>query len=560
MIKQFVQSVPAVFEALSGATSTMLKGIRGYCASQHINPIRIMIDSVINEDTTYQSRPLDLRNQRTYAVKTGVNSLLDIARQTYKEAVTDAYHQVTTLGEDHSLSLELKYDPQRQFYIQLSAQELEHRTLPPVFTNVFKKRGNVECQTLDLVKLNQKISDSHNEVLLMSDQAVQDLIAEIRGQMSVMFKICESIAMLDMISSFAHLAAGSDYVRPILSNVDTLAVKSGRHPIAEKVNAGRFVPNDVYATQQTRTQIVTGCNMSGKSTYIRSIALMAVMVQIGCFVPADFASFPIMHQMFARVNADDSIEANVSSFAAEMRETAFILRNIDRRSLAIVDELGRGTSTRDGLAIAIAIAEALVESRALVFFATHFRDLATILSEREGVANFHLAVDMSQPETMKMLYKIASGTVREGHYGLSLARVVTLPPDVLEYGTMVADHLQRQVEQRKRTSAALNTQRRRRLVLNLREHLVQAQKGPLNDEALNRWLKDLQREFVIRMSALNAEAIEADAQVATEDTYFDDKDGQQHAMSEESEASQPGSHRASSEDDDKERTRGSSGF
>lgn len=115
--------------------------------------------------------------------------------------------------------------------------------------------------------------------------------------------------------------------------------------------------------------------MSGKSTYIRSIALMSVMAQVGCFVPAQYASFPMVHQLFARVSMDDSIEANVSTFASEMRETAFILRNVDKKSLVVIDELGRGTSSRDGLAIAISISEALVETKALVWFATHFTDL-----------------------------------------------------------------------------------------------------------------------------------------------------------------------------------------
>lgn len=119
--------------------------------------------------------------------------------------------------------------------------------------------------------------------------------------------------------------------------------------------------------------------MSGKSTYIRSIALMSVMAQVGCFVPAQYASFPMIHQLFARVSMDDSIEANVSTFASEMRETAFILRNIDSKSLVIVDELGRGTSSRDGLAIALSISEALVETKALVWFATHFTDLGELL-------------------------------------------------------------------------------------------------------------------------------------------------------------------------------------
>jgi DNA mismatch repair protein MSH4 len=127
------------------------------------------------------------------------------------------------------------------------------------------------------------------------------------------------------------LVTTREYARPELT--DTLAIKHGRHPIREKIHLDRYIPNDVYATQQTRFQIITGCNMSGKSTYIRSIALMTIMAQIGCFVPAHYASFPIMRQLFARVSMDDNIEANVSTFASEMRETAFILRNIDKRSM-----------------------------------------------------------------------------------------------------------------------------------------------------------------------------------------------------------------------------------
>lgn len=138
----------------------------------------------------------------------------------------------------------------------------------------------------------------------------------------------------------------------------------------------RFVPNDVYATEQHRFQIITGCNMSGKSTYIRMISLLQVMAQIGCFVPAEFAAFPIIHQLFVRMSTDDSIEANMSTFSIEMREMAFILRNINARSLVIIDELGRGTSTRDGLAIALAISEALIQSNSLVWFATHFSQLS----------------------------------------------------------------------------------------------------------------------------------------------------------------------------------------
>lgn len=262
--------------------------------------------------------------------------------------------------ESYNLTLDLKYDNARQYYLTIPAFELEE-PLPDIFINCIRKRDKIECQTLDLVKLNQKITDAHNEVINMSDKTIQELISEICSEVSVLFRISEAIATLDMIAAFGQLVTTHEYCRPELT--DVLAVKSGRHPILEKIHHTKFVPNDVYAAQQSRFQIITGCNMSGKSTYIRSIALMTIMAHIGCFVPADYASFPIVHQLFARAASVDEIHANVSTFAAEMREISFILRNVDHRSLVIVDELGRGTSSTDALALAIAISEALVGGR-----------------------------------------------------------------------------------------------------------------------------------------------------------------------------------------------------
>lgn len=505
MLKQSVMLVQPVFEALTGARSVMLQEIRNLCSPDNIDPVQALISEALNDNATYASQPLDLRNQRTYAVRSGVNGLLDVARQTYKEAMTDALQHIADLGKEHHLPLQTKYDNSRQFYLRLRAEELEQRDLPAVFINVFRKKDIIECQTLDLLKRNQKISDAHTEVILMSDKAVQALINDVRQHMGPLFRICEGIAMLDMIASFAQIVTTQDYVRPQLS--ETLAIKSGRHPIREKTQEARYVPNDVYATQQKRFQIVTGCNMSGKSTYIRSVALMQVMAQIGCFVPAQYASFPIVRQLFARISLDDNIEANVSTFAAEMREAAFILRHIDGQSMAIVDELGRGTSTRDGLAIAIAIVEALVESRALVWFATHFHDLAKIVAERNGVVNLHLAVDNTEPEKMEMLYRVSSGAVQDEHYGLKLARVMPFPADVIEHAELVSTTLLQATRKKKNQGASLAIviARKRRLLLNLKEHLVQAKNGSMNNDDLTQWLKDLRREFVVRMTALEEE-------------------------------------------------------
>ena len=397
----------------------------------------------------------------------------------------------------------MKYDTARQYYIRVDASDLEERNLPDVFINVFRKKNMIECQTLDLLKWNQKIVDSHHEVLQMSDRGIQQLIDQIRQNMAPLFKISDAIALLDMIASFAQLVTTQNYCKPELTQA--LAIKNGRHPIREKIHAEKYVPNDAYATKQKRFQIVTGCNMSGKSTYIRSLALMAVMAQIGCFVPACYAAFPIFHQLFARVSMDDCIEANISTFAAEMRETAFILRNVDKRSLIIIDELGRGTSTRDGLSIAIAVAEALVDSGAFVFFTTHFRDLPKILAERNGVVNLHLSVDMGGADKMTMLYKVTGGAVEEEHYGLALAKVVDLPPDVVRIAEEVSNKLTANIEKRKKNSRTILQARRRKLILSLREQLVQAQEGNMKGKVLATWMKKLQDEFVNRMAALEAD-------------------------------------------------------
>jgi DNA mismatch repair protein MSH4 len=211
---------------------------------------------------------------------------------------------------------------------------------------------------------------------------------------------------------------------------------------------------------------------------------------------------------------DDSIEANVSTFASEMRETAFILRNIDRKSLAIIDELGRGTSTRDGLAIALSIAEALVESRAIIWFATHFRDLAQIMSECAGVVNLHLAVDMSEENTITMLYKIGEGYLKEEHYGIALARVVDLPQHILEVAEKVSKALDAQAAAKKQSSKAFALARRRKLVLGLKETLKQAENGPMGGKVLLNWLRRLQEEFIRRMDQIENDVANSDTEEA----------------------------------------------
>ncbi|KAF8543611.1 DNA mismatch repair protein Msh4 [Trichophaea hybrida] len=500
LLKQAAMCVQPVYEALAPVRSELLLAVRNLCSPDKIEPVLTLINDVINEDVSYSKSPLDLRNQRCYAIKSGVNGLLDVARQTYKEATEDVHTLVEGISKEHDLQLELRFESGRGYYFRLPSSDLEDRSLPAVFVNVVKRKRFVEMTTLELMKRNLKINDSLTEVLLMSDKTVNRLVENVGQEISGLFKVGEGIGMLDMLCSFAHLCTLQDYVRPEFT--DTLAIKAGRHPIREKIHKVRYVPNDVYAAQQSRFQIVTGCNMSGKSTYLRSIALVAVMAQIGSFVPAQYASFPITLQLFARVSMDDSIEANVSTFASEMRETAFILRNVSRGSLVIMDELGRGTSPRDGMAIALAVCEALVESRALVWFTTHFKELTEILAERAGVVNLYMQVE----DSMTMLYKVADGSVKDQHYGLTLARLVHLPQQLLDRATLVSGTLARRQELAKKKSRAYHLAKRRNLVLRLMETLVQARDGRMQEDALKSWLTGVQEDFIENMAALQEDA------------------------------------------------------
>lgn len=279
ILKQAVFAIVPVFEALTPVRSEMLATIRDICNPNHVERVVKLINDAINETVVYSKSPLQLRNQRCYAVKSGVNGLLDVARQTYKEATEDVHSFVQELTDEHELQLELKFQHNRGYFLRLPPSVLEDKPLPPVFVNVIQRKKLMEFTTLELMKRNAKIGDSLTEVLLMSDKTVQQLIEDVGKEISALFRVSEGIAMLDMVTSFANVCTTQDYVRPEFT--DTLALKGARHPIREKIQNENFVSNDVYASQQSRFQIITGCNMSGKSTYIRMVALLAIMAQAG---------------------------------------------------------------------------------------------------------------------------------------------------------------------------------------------------------------------------------------------------------------------------------------
>ncbi|MBQ5709214.1 MAG: DNA mismatch repair protein MutS, partial [Anaerotignum sp.] len=233
------------------------------------------------------------------------------------------------------------------------------------------------------------------------------------------------------------------YVKPVVDDGDIIDIKGGRHPVVEKMMSGQFIPNDTYLDENdTRLAIITGPNMAGKSTYMRQTALIVLMAQIGSFVPADEAHIGIVDRIFTRVGASDDLSAGQSTFMVEMTEVANILNNATSKSLLILDEIGRGTSTFDGLSIAWAVLEYIADTKqigAKTLFATHYHELSELEGKLSGVKNYCIAVQ-EQGEDIIFLRKIQRGGA-DHSYGVQVARLAGLPNKVIRRSGQILKQL-----------------------------------------------------------------------------------------------------------------------
>ncbi|KNZ82138.1 MutS like protein [Termitomyces sp. J132] len=469
-LRNVVKNLPLLQKALAGSQSQLLRIIHDLISDERLTKIESLVTANLNEDGAPAKGGIGAVNARVYAVKAHRNRLLDVARETYKENETG-------------------------FVYTLKKTDLEGE-LPPGFTNVSVKKGKWVFTSMDLQKMNARMKDALDETLMLSDAIVQDLVVEILTDVGALYKASEAVALVDMLWSFAH----SSIIRPEFTG--TLAIKSGRHPILETIqSAGTLVPNDVYCDDSSSFQIIHGPNMSGKSTYLKQIGLLTVMAMTGCFVPAEYASFRIHDALLTRLSNDDDLEKSLSTFASEMASSAMIIGLATPNSLVLVDELGRGTSPRDGLGISHAIGEELIALKPFVFFATHFKELTLTLSRQPTVINLHLSVHRSRPSAsnfgMTFQYKIVDGTPEDSnHYGLELARLADLPNDVLTEGKRVAEALAALHAKHEEESESSRAAVRRKALLRLRTQLIQAfEHSALPDQELLAYLHRFQDDI-----------------------------------------------------------------
>ena len=257
-------------------------------------------------------------------------------------------------------------------------------------------------------------------------------------------KTANALAMLDVFASFAYVAERNDYCKPEITDNGIIDIKKGRHPVVETmISNGMFIENDTYLdSSQKRISIITGPNMAGKSTYMRQTALIVLMAQIGCFVPAKSASISVVDRIFTRVGASDDLASGQSTFMVEMTEVANILRNASNKSLVVLDEIGRGTSTYDGLSIAWAVVEHIADNKkigAKTLFATHYHELTQLEEKIDCVNNYSIAVK-EQGDDIVFLRKIIEGGA-DRSYGIQVAKLAGVPNEVIERAKVILDDL-----------------------------------------------------------------------------------------------------------------------
>ena len=326
----------------------------------------------------------------------------------------------------HIPSLKIRYNSVFGYYIEV--RKIYNSKIPQYYK---RKQTLVNAEryiTEELYDLEKKILSARSKQIEKEQEIFKDLRAELLESIDILFKFCRRWTEIDLYSSLAFLAIENKYVRPVFS--DRFKLKASRHPVLEQKTFHEFVPNtiDLPACQ---TVLLTGPNMAGKSTLMRQFALTALLAQSGCFVPADQAELPLFHKMFTRMGASDLLSKGLSTFMVEMKETAEILEKADKRSFIILDELGRGTATFDGMSLAQSILEFLTaEKQALLFSATHYQELTQLAEKHSSISNASMAI-REEKKGIRFLYLLQEGSTGKS-YGIPVARLAGIPSSVLK--------------------------------------------------------------------------------------------------------------------------------
>jgi len=384
-------------------------------------------------------------------------------------AELDELHSISRGGKDWLLqyqakeiertginSLKVRFNTVFGYYIEISKANLDQ---VPADYNRRQTLVNAErFITPELKEYEDKILGAEEKIFALERQIFVEIVSQTANYFSDIQINAQIIAELDVLLNFARLALENNYVCPMVTEVGEINIRNGRHPVIEKFQKDHYVPNDLILDhEKNELLLLTGPNMSGKSSFLRQTALILLMAQIGCFVPAEMAELGVVDRIFTRVGAGDNLTQGVSTFMAEMQEAANILNNATEKSLIILDELGRGTSTYDGVSIAWAIIEYIHDYlHAKTLFATHYHELTDMIEKLARAENYCVAVSESNGKVV-FLHKIIKGAASQS-YGIEVAKLAGLPEQIINRSQEILDGLENKKDiriERKATQTSL---------------------------------------------------------------------------------------------------------
>ena len=412
--------LPLLCEQVQKSNSELLQAI---ASLDVLSDVRALIARAISDDP-----PMVLADGG--AIRTGFSEELDGLRSV-REGAHNFIAALQTRERERSgiSSLKVGYNKVFGYYIEITRTKLEK--VPPDFERKQTLANAERYVTPELKELEAKILGAEEKIGQVELKLLGELRAQIAGQVARLQGAADFVALLDVLACFAHIAERHSYVRPDVHTGYELVIRSGRHPVVETMMPREdFIPNDVRLSEEQRVIILTGPNMAGKSTLLRQVGLIQLMAQIGSFVPAAEARLPVCDRIFTRVGASDNLVRGQSTFMVEMHETSAILHSATTQSLVLLDEIGRGTATYDGVSIAWAVTEHLHEHcRAKTIFATHYHELTQLADQLTALANYNVAVKEVGHDIVFLHHLQPGGADRS--YGIDVGRLAGLPSGVV---------------------------------------------------------------------------------------------------------------------------------
>jgi DNA mismatch repair protein MutS len=430
-----LNQVPAIREVLSGFDASLLEVLLEN--TDELPDVRDLIARAISDDP-----PIKLSDGDT--IREGYSPELDELRSTSRNAKQIiATLEATERSRSGINNLRIRFNGVFGYFIEVSKS---HLTKVPIEYERRQTLANAErFTTPELRDWEKKVLGAEERIVQLETELFTDVCRQIAAETKRIQMTARALAALDVLASSAETAARRRYSRPVLHDGDELEIVQGRHPVIEAFIDEPFVPNSIYLNNSTdRLLIITGPNMGGKSTVLRQTAIICILAQTGCFVPAERARLPLLDRIWTRVGASDDLTRGRSTFMVEMTETAAILHSATPRSLVLLDEIGRGTATFDGLSIAWAVAEYLHDSpehAAKTLFATHYHELTELAERLPGAQNYQITATEREGEVV-FLHRLERGRASKS-YGIEVARLAGLPPVVLASAREVLARLER---------------------------------------------------------------------------------------------------------------------